>query len=82
MAKTLVGLYDTFTDAEQVVQDLMHHGFARSDMRLATERATHAVGRAADPTSASEDLVSSGGTALVEELTEGGVPTDEAAAYA
>jgi uncharacterized protein (TIGR02271 family) len=81
MAKTLIGLYDTLTDAEQVVQDLIHHGFARSDIRLVTERTTHAVGRTADQPSASEDLVSSGGTALVEELTDCGVPMEEAAAY-
>ena len=30
MAKTLVALYDTFTDAERVVQELIEDGFARS----------------------------------------------------
>jgi len=36
MAKTLVGLYDTFTEAQNVVQDLEKHGFSRSDISLAT----------------------------------------------
>jgi hypothetical protein len=31
MAKTLVALYDTFTDAEHVVQELIEDGFARSN---------------------------------------------------
>jgi hypothetical protein len=82
MAKTLVGLYDTFAEAEQVVQDLVRHGFARSDMQLVTERAAHAAGRAADQASAWEDRVMSGGTAMVDVLTDAGVPSDEAAAYA
>jgi hypothetical protein len=29
MAKTLVGLYDTFTDAERVVLDLVKNDFSR-----------------------------------------------------
>jgi uncharacterized protein (TIGR02271 family) len=82
MAKTLVGLYETVAEAEQVVQDLVSHGFSRRDIQLATERATHAAGRAADQAAASADLGRSGGTALREELTAGGVPSDEAAAYA
>lgn len=36
MAKTLIGLYDTFTEAEQVVKELEKHGFSRSDIRIAT----------------------------------------------
>jgi hypothetical protein len=82
MAKTLVGLYETFAEAEQVVQDLVNHGFARSDIQLATEHATHAAGRAAGPASAWEDRVISGGTGMVDALTDAGVPADEAAAYA
>ena len=34
MAKTLVALYDTLTDAERVVQELIDDGFARSDVHL------------------------------------------------
>jgi uncharacterized protein (TIGR02271 family) len=82
MAKILVGLYETVAEAEQVVQDLASHGFSRSDIQLVTERVTHAAGRATDQAAASADLVRSGGTALLEELTEYGVPTDEAAVYA
>ena len=37
MAKTLVALYDTVTDAEQVVQELIADGFARSDIHLALD---------------------------------------------
>ena len=37
MAKTLVALYDTFTDAERVVQELMEDGFTRSDIHLALD---------------------------------------------
>ena len=35
MAKTLIALYDTVTDAERVVQELMADGFARRDIHLA-----------------------------------------------
>jgi uncharacterized protein (TIGR02271 family) len=82
MAKTLVGLYDTFTDAEGVVQDLVKHDFSRSDIHLATQSATHAAGRTADPADAREAKWGSGGTDLMEELTERGVPVQEASAYA
>ena len=74
MAKTLVGLYDTFTDAERVVQDLVKHDFSRSDIHLATQSATHAAGRTADPADAREAMWGSGGTDLMAELTERGVP--------
>ena len=47
MAKTLVALYETFTDAEHVVQELLEDGFARSNMHLAlghtTSHAAHAA---------------------------------------
>jgi uncharacterized protein (TIGR02271 family) len=82
MAKTLVGLYETFAEAEQVVQDLGRHGFARSDIQLATERAAHAAGRVTDPADAWNDRVISGGTGMVDALTDAGVPSDEATAYA
>jgi SOS response regulatory protein OraA/RecX len=39
MAKTLVGLYDTFTESQQVVQELVENGFSRSDIKLATHSA-------------------------------------------
>jgi len=34
MAKTLVALYDTLTDAEHVVQELIADGFARSSAKV------------------------------------------------
>jgi hypothetical protein len=37
MAKTLVALYDTFTDAERVVQELIEDNFSRSDIHLAVD---------------------------------------------
>jgi hypothetical protein len=37
MAKTLVALYDTCTEAERVVHELITDGFARSDMHLALD---------------------------------------------
>ena len=40
MAKTLVALYDTFADAEHVVQELIADGFARSDIHMAFDRTT------------------------------------------
>ena len=40
MAKTLVALYDTFADAEHVVQELIADGFARSDINMAFDRTT------------------------------------------
>ena len=44
MAKTLVALYDTFTDAERVVQELLKDGFVQSDVHLAFD---HTQGRPA-----------------------------------
>ena len=40
MAKTLVALYDTFADAERVVQELIADGFTRSDIHMALDRTT------------------------------------------
>ena len=37
MAKTLVALYDTCTDAERVVQELIADGFTRSEVHLALD---------------------------------------------
>src|SRR4029450_10853190 len=40
MAKTLVGLFDTFPEAQSVVQELVKNGFARDDISLAANDAT------------------------------------------
>ena len=77
MAKTLVALYDTFTDAEQVVHELIDEGFARSDIHLALDHTRSGVAHAS----------SGGGDAAYEEahltetLVDLGVPYDEVQAY-
>jgi len=78
MAKTLVALYDTFTDAERVVQELIEDGFARSDIHLALD---HTKSRAA-PAAAVDDDSAYEGANLSETLADLGVPYDEAHAYA
>ena len=77
MAKTLVALYDTFTDAEQVVQELINDGYAHNDIHLALDHTRSGVAHAS----------SGGGDAAYEEahltdtLVDLGVPYDEVQAY-
>jgi uncharacterized protein (TIGR02271 family) len=78
MAKTLVGLYDTFAEAERVVQDLVQHGFSRSDISLITHDANGPQGDYTYPT---EELLAKDGK-LVDWLTDLGVPENEARSYA
>jgi uncharacterized protein (TIGR02271 family) len=78
MAKTLVALYDTFTAAEHVVQELIQDGFARSDMHLALD---HTKSRTAHSASVEGDSAYEGAN-LIETLADLGVPYDEAFAYA
>jgi uncharacterized protein (TIGR02271 family) len=78
MAKTLVALYDTYTDAEQVVQELIADGFARHDIHLALE---HTQRRTARSSSVEWDAAYEGAN-LIETLTDLGVPSDDAHAYA
>jgi uncharacterized protein (TIGR02271 family) len=78
MAKTLVGLYDTFADAEHVVQDLVKNDFSRSDIRLITHDAHD---RQADEHYSKEALLTEDG-GLMDQLTDLGVPVDEARSYA
>jgi uncharacterized protein (TIGR02271 family) len=78
MAKTLVALYDAFTDAEQVVQELIADGFARSDLHLVVDRTKR-------PTTAHTTLewdTAYEDATLVDTLVDLGVPSDEASAYA
>src|SRR5262252_3999332 len=75
MAKTLISLYDTFAEAEQVVQDLTQHGLSHSDMRLI---AHHGAGRHATATSA-DPLAEE--HSWQKQLTDRGVPVHEAHAY-
>ena len=78
MAKTLVGLYDTFVDAEHVVQDLVSNGFSRSDISLVAHDAN---GRQADYSYSQEELLAEDGQ-CVDWLTDLGVPENEARSYA
>jgi stress response protein YsnF len=78
MAKTLVALYETFTDAEHVVQELLEDGFARSNMHLALG---HTTSHAAHAASVKGDSPYEGAT-LLATLPDLGVPSDEAHAYA
>src|SRR4029434_6536674 len=78
MAKTLVALYDTFTDAEHVVQELIADGFSRSDIHLALD---HTKSRTAHTSSVEWDSAYEGAN-LLDTLVDLGVPYDEAQAYA
>jgi uncharacterized protein (TIGR02271 family) len=78
MAKTLVALYDTVTDAEQVVQELIADGFTRSAIHLALDST-----KSRTPPSASvERDAAYEGAHMIETLADLGVPYDEAYAYA
>ena len=78
MAKTLVALYDTFTDAERVVHELIEDGFSHSDIHLAVD---HTQGRAPYASSVEGDSAYEGAH-LVDTLADLGVPYDESNSYA
>jgi uncharacterized protein (TIGR02271 family) len=78
MAKTLVGLYNTFTDAERVVLDLVKNDFSRRDISLIAHDTN---GPQADYTYSREELLAEDG-GLIERLTDLGVPMHEARSYA
>jgi len=77
MAKTLVGLYDVFADAERVVHDLVDGGFSRGDIRMVTHDPKY---RDAEYTTSTAWDTDTDGS-LVENLTELGVPHDDARSY-
>lgn len=80
MAKTLVGLYATLTEAEQVIQALSVQGFAPSDMMLATPHAT--VPRPAnDPGIQTCSTLGDGGRGLEHTLHNLGVAESDRRAY-
>lgn len=79
MAKTLVGLYDTFTEAEQVIQNLVAEQFTPQDITLATQDTT---GRQRKDAYAEKATMMGGGKALVEKLKGLGVPETDADTYA
>jgi len=76
MAKTLVALYATVAEAEQVVQDLVQHGFSHSDIRLITQD-----GAGHPPTATHAERLAAG-DGLREQLADLGVPADDARTYA
>src|SRR5215217_2252226 len=78
MAKTLVALYDTCTDAERVVQELITDGFARSDIHLALD---HTEGCETQHAAVERDSAYAGAN-LLDTLADMGVPYEEAHAYA
>src|SRR4029434_256211 len=77
MAKTLVALYDTCTDAERVVQELLQDGFTRSEVHLALD---HTEG-CETPHAAVEWDSASESESVFETLVDLGVPHEEAHAY-
>lgn len=79
MAKTLVGVYDTLTDAERIVQELVEYGFSRSDILLASHQAN---GRPSADIYVGEWVSAAASGDVIERLMERGVSTPEARAYA
>jgi uncharacterized protein (TIGR02271 family) len=82
MAKTLVGLYDTFTESKQVVQELVENGFSRGDIKLATHSSEDVADSYADYTYTETASSASRGRGLIDLLTRSGVPQSEADSYA
>ena len=82
MAKTLVGLYDTFTDAQQVVQELEKSGFSRSNISLVTHSTGDAKNQHVDYIYAEKMSSTDGEKELINLLTDYGVPQNEADSYA
>src|SRR4030095_1273531 len=78
MAKTLVALYDTCTDAERVVQELMKDGFTRRDVHLALD---HTEGCETPHAAVAWDSASEENN-FFDTLVDLGVPHEEAHAYA
>ena len=82
MAKTLVGLYDTFTDAQQVVQELEKHGFSRRNINFVTHSAGDVENQHVDYIYAEKMSSTERGRELINLLTDYGVPQNEVDAYA
>ena len=78
MAKTLVGLYETLTDAEHVVHALGMQGFPRGGIRLA---APHSTARHGTGASVGEWITAESTTDMEGTLIDLGVPADEAHVY-
>jgi hypothetical protein len=78
MAKILIGLYGTLTEAEGVVQDLMEQGFARPHITLATP---HATIPPSEDTGIKTCSTLEGEQGLKDLLLDLGVPDSEASTY-
>ena len=79
MAKTLIGLYDTLTDAEHVMHALVTEGFPYGAIRAVVSN--NAARRGTD-TSVGEWITAESGTDIVDTLTDCGLSAAEAHAYA
>ena len=79
MAKTLVGLYDTLTDAEYVMHALVTEGFPYGGIRAVT---SHDAARGGTDGSVGKWITAESGMDMVDTLTDLGIPAAEAHAYA
>jgi len=82
MAKTLVGLHDTFTDAQQVVQALEKSGFSRRNIGFVTHSAGGVKNQHIDYIYTEKISSTDRGSELINLLTDYGVPQNEVDAYA
>jgi uncharacterized protein (TIGR02271 family) len=82
VAKTLVGLYDTFTESQQVVQELVENGFSRDNISLATHSAEGVEDHDADYTYTETASSTGRKKGLIDLLTRSGVPQNEVDSYA
>jgi uncharacterized protein (TIGR02271 family) len=71
--KTVVGLFDNFNDAQQVVQDLVNSGFSRNNISLVANNADNRYG---DGTTTGG---SAGGDGIIRDTDGSGGPVAEAA---
>jgi uncharacterized protein (TIGR02271 family) len=62
MAKTLVGLFDNFPEAQSVVQELVNNGVAREDISLAANDATGEYAKYADSNASEMSGTATGAT--------------------
>ena len=79
MAKTLIGLYDTLTDAEHVMHALVTEGFPYGAIRAVV---SNEAARCGTDASVGEWITAESGTDIVDTLTDCGLPAAEAHAYA
>jgi uncharacterized protein (TIGR02271 family) len=79
MAKTIVGLFETSPEAEQVVQDLATMGVRREDIRMITNRGGESITEAGADRTRGTAVGTVGG--VMSALTEIGVPDAEAQEY-